>query len=225
MAPAHTPSPDDVATVHTERSIYRPTSLLLRTSTDIWWTAADPSGAAITLRLIRPANRRYEEVHMAFTRAMRAPRLPNVLSPVDGCQQEHRFFVAYEGISGTLESAFDRPLADTDVVEIAGQLLGVVGRLHAEGRVHADLTPRTVFIDAQRQVKVPDVVNTVFLGPHATAPMQEPTLAPESIALGYVSRQTDHYQVGQIIHFLSSGERALVFPHRVEAENSVVNQI
>lgn len=136
-------------------------------------------------------------------------RHPNVVYIHDAFVWENSFCVALEWCDHTLSDMLTHPLGEELAIELFRQMLAAVQYLHDSDLVHDDLHPGNVLIQqADRPiVKISDFgISTELRGAQAVRPevVHHAIMAPELIAAGYTSKQSDLYQLGMIMYWMLS---------------------
>jgi serine/threonine-protein kinase len=177
-----------------------------------------PFDQSYALKMIRPANRLYAEVHGEWAREVQrllSLRHPNVVYIFDAFEQDYLFYLALERCDHALGAMLGRPMQEGLVIELARQLLAAVQFLHDNDIVHDDLHPGNVLIEHGRDrpiVKISDFgISTELRGMTAMRPnvVHHAIMAPEIIATGYTSKQSDIYQVGLLLYWMLTGDSAI----------------
>ena len=177
-----------------------------------------PFDQVYALKMIRPANRPYQEVHAEWareTQRLLSLRHPNVVYMHDAFEQDHLFFMALEKCEHSLSEMLGAPMQEGLVIELARQLLAAVQFLHDNDIVHDDLHPGNVLIVHavdRPTVKISDFgISHELRGAPAVRPnvVHHKIMAPEVVASGYTSKQSDIYQVGLLMFWMLTGEPAI----------------
>ena len=139
---------------------------------------------------------------------------PNVCRVHDIGQAEGRHFLSMEYVDGEdLASLLRRigRLPEDKAVEIARQLCAGLEAAHAEGVLHRDLKPANVMLDGRGRAKITDfglAGATEGIAGHEARAGTPQYMAPEQLAGGGLSRQTDLYALGLVLYELFTGKRA-----------------
>ncbi|MEI7895133.1 MAG: protein kinase [Myxococcales bacterium] len=177
-----------------------------------------PFDQAYALKMIRPANRPYQEVYTEWAREVQrlmSLRHPNVVYIYDAFEQYHLFFLALERCEHSLADMLDRPMQEPLVLELSRQLLAAVQFLHDNDVVHDDLHAGNVLIVSKVDrpvVKISDFgISHELRGAPAVRPkvVHHTIMAPEIAASGYTTKQSDLYQVGLLLYRMLTGESAV----------------
>jgi serine/threonine-protein kinase len=176
-----------------------------------------PFDQIYALKLIRPANRPYAEVRREWeseVRRLMSLRHPNVVYIYDAFEENSLFFLALERCDHPLHAMLGTPLQEGLVIELARQLLAAVQFLHDNDIVHDDLHPGNVLISQLDRplVKISDFgISHELRGAVAIRPnvVHHNIMAPEVVAAGYTSKQSDLYQVGLLLYWMLTGESAI----------------
>ena len=177
-----------------------------------------PFDQSYAVKLFRPSNRPYAEVHAEWSREVQrllSLRHPNVVYIHDAFEQDSLFYLALERCDHPLAAMLGLPMQDGLVLELARQLLAAVQFLHDNDVVHDDLHPGNVLIvDGKDRpiVKISDFgISYELRGLPAIRPnvVHHAIMAPEIIATGYTSKQSDIYQIGLLLFWMLVGESAV----------------
>lgn len=183
------------------------------------YEAVGPFDQVYAIKMVRPANRPYSEVHAEWAREVQrlmSLRHPNVVYIHDAFEQTHLFFLALERCDHALTAMLGTPMQEGLVIELARQLLAAVQFLHDNDVVHDDLHPGNVLITHASDrpvVKISDFgISHELRGMPAIRPnvVHHKIMAPEVLAAGYTSKQSDLYQVGLLMYWMLTGEPAIV---------------
>ena len=139
---------------------------------------------------------------------------PNVCRVFDIAQAEGRHFLSMEYVDGEdLASLLRRigRLPEDKAVEIARQLCAGLQEAHDEGVLHRDLKPANVMLDGRGRAKITDFglasATEGIAGAEARAGTPQ-YMAPEQLAGGTLTKQTDIYALGLVLYELFTGKRA-----------------
>jgi serine/threonine-protein kinase len=176
-----------------------------------------PFDQAYAVKMVRPANRPYSEVHAEWSKEVQrlfSLRHPNVVYIYDSFTQDHLFYLALERCDHPLKSMLGTPMQEGLVLEISRQLLTAVQFLHDNDVVHDDLHAGNVLITHTDRptVKISDFgISHELRGMNAVRPniVHHAIMAPEILAHGFTSRQSDLYQVGLLLYWMVTGESAI----------------
>lgn len=176
-----------------------------------------PFDQIYAVKMVRPANRPYSEVHAEWAREVQrlfSLRHPNVVYIYDSFTEDYLFYLALERCDYPLKSMLGGPLQEGLVIEISRQLLAAVQFLHDNDVVHDDLHAGNVLITHTDRptVKISDFgISHELRGRTAVRPniVHHAIMAPEILATGYTSRQSDLYQVGLLLYWMLTGESAM----------------
>jgi len=166
---------------------------------------------------VRPSNRPYSEVQAEWAREQSrlfSLRHPNVVYIYDSFEQDHLFYLALERCDHALKDMLGTPMQEGLVLEMTRQLLAAVQFLHDNEVVHDDLHAGNVLITHTDRptVKISDFgISHELRGMTAVRPnvVHHAIMAPEILATGYTSRQSDLYQVGLLLYWMLAGEPAI----------------
>jgi serine/threonine protein kinase len=177
-----------------------------------------PFDQIYAVKMMRPANRPYGEVHAEWAKEVQrllSLRFPNVVYIFDAFEQEYLFYLALERCDHALSLMLGTPMQEGLVIELARQLLAAVQFLHDNDVVHDDLHPGNVLIvqsDDRPIVKISDFgISNELRGMPAIRPnvVHHAIMAPEIMATGYTSKQSDLYQVGLLLFWMLTGDSAV----------------
>ncbi len=177
-----------------------------------------PFDQVYALKMIRPANRPYQEVYAEWareTQRLMSLRHPNVVYMHDAFEQDHLFYMALEKCEHSLTDMIGAPMQEGLVIELARQLLAAVQFLHDNDIIHDDLHPGNVLIVHgvdRPTVKISDFgISHELRGAPAVRPnvVHHKIMAPEVVASGYTSKQSDLYQIGLLMFWMLMGEPAV----------------
>jgi serine/threonine-protein kinase len=177
-----------------------------------------PFDQVYAVKMVRPANRPYVEVQAEGAREVQrlmSLRHPNVVYIYDAFEEGHLFYLALERCDHPLTAMLGSPMQEGLVIELARQLLAAVQFLHDNDVVHDDLHPGNVLIThADRPiVKISDFgISHELRGLPAIRPnvVHHAIMAPEILASGYTSKQSDIYQVGLLLYWMVTGTPAIL---------------
>ena len=175
-----------------------------------------PFDQIYALKMVRPALRPYAEVHADWAREVQrllSLRHPNVVYIYDAFEDSHLFYLALERCDHPLSAMLGTPMQEGLVIELARQLLAAVQFLHEHDVVHDDLHPGNVLITHQDRpvVKITDFgISHELRGQAAIRPnvVHHTIMAPEILASGYTSKQSDLYQIGLLMYWMLTCESA-----------------
>lgn len=176
-----------------------------------------PFDQAYAVKMVRPANRPYSEVHGEWAREVQrlfTLRHPNVVYIYDSFTHDHLFYLALERCDYPLKVMLGTPMQEGLVLEISRQLLSAVQFLHDNDVVHDDLHAGNVLITHTDRptVKISDFgISNELRGMNAVRPnvVHHAIMAPEILAHGFTTRQSDLYQVGLLLYWMVTGEPAM----------------
>jgi serine/threonine-protein kinase len=176
-----------------------------------------PFDQIYAVKMVRPSNRPYSEVQAEWAREQTrlfTLRHPNVVYIYDSFEQGHLFYLALERCDHALKAMLGTPMQDGLVIELARQTLAAVQFLHDNDVVHDDLHGGNVLITHTDRptVKISDFgISNELRGMTAVRPnvVHHAIMAPEILASGYTSKQSDLYQVGLLFYWMLTGEPAI----------------
>ena len=205
--------------------------LLARSGMASIWKAVDSdSGAQVALKIPHP---QLESDVVFFERFKREEEMgqrldhPNVVKVLKP-REKSRMYIAMEYVDGrSLRSIIqsDAPLTDERALDIARQVTGALGYLHANGVVHRDIKPENILLTAEERVKILDFGialdeskrRLTWAGLSETIGTPD-YMAPEQIGGRRGDARTDVYAVGIMLYemltknlpFQSSNANALL---------------
>ena len=177
-----------------------------------------PFDQVYAVKMIRPANRPYAEVHAEWVKELQtllSLRHPNVVYIHDAFEQGNLFYLALERCDHPLTAMLGSPMQEGLVLELARQLLAAVQFLHDNDVVHDDLHPGNVLIahaSDRPVVKISDFgISHELRGAETIRPnvVHHAIMPPEILASGYTSKQGDIYQVGLLLYWMLTGKPAI----------------
>ena len=137
---------------------------------------------------------------------------PNVCRVYDVGEVDGDTFLSMEYVDGEDLSSLLRRigrLPEDKATEMARQLCAGVAAAHARGVLHRDLKPANVMIDGRGSVRVMDFGLAVATGTTEIDRAGTPAyMAPEQLAGGKVTAQSDIYALGLVLYEMFTGRRA-----------------
>ncbi|HEU4534419.1 MAG TPA: protein kinase, partial [Polyangiaceae bacterium] len=129
-------------------------------------------------------------------------------------EANYLFYMAFEWCPGSLSDLLVEPLGPELAIELTRQILAATQYLHDNDVVHDDLhSGNVLFTHADRPViKIADFgISKELHGRSKARPevVHHAVMAPEVVAAGYTSRQSDIYQVGLLLYWMVSGKPPL----------------
>ncbi len=181
------------------------------------YESVGPFDQVYALKMVRPANRPYAEVQTEWAREVQrlvSLRHPNIVYIHDAFEENHLFYLALERCDHALSDMVGEPMLEGLVIELARQILAAVQFLHDNDVVHDDLHAGNVLITHTDRpvVKISDFgISHELRGMTAVKPnvVHHAIMAPEILASGYTSKQSDLYQVGLLLYWMLVGEPAI----------------
>jgi len=150
----------------------------------------------------------------AEVRIARGISHPNVCRTYDISSQDGQIFVVMEYIDGedlaSVLRRLGRPSRDK-AVEIARQICLGLAAAHEGGIIHRDLKPANIMIDGRGRVRITDFGLAGVaeeLSSDGTVSGTPAYMAPEQLAGGAASVQSDLYALGLVLYELFTGKRA-----------------
>ncbi len=176
-----------------------------------------PFDQTYAVKMVRPANRPYAEVQAEWAKEvsrLTTLRHPNIVYIYDAFAENSLFFLALERCDHALAEMLGTPCREGLVIELARQLLAAVQFLHDNDVVHDDLHGGNVLLvhTDRPVVKISDFgISHELRGLPAIRPnvVHHAIMAPEILASGYTSKQSDLYQVGLLLYWLLTGQPAV----------------
>ena len=176
-----------------------------------------PFDQVYAVKMVRPSNRPYSQVQAEWARErsrLFSLRHPNIVYIYDSFEQGHLFYLALERCDHALKEMLGTPMQEGLVIEISRQLLAAVQFLHDNEVIHDDLHGGNVLITHTDRptVKISDFgISHELRGMTAVRPnvVHHAIMAPEILATGYTSRQSDLYQVGLLLYWMLTGAPAI----------------
>ncbi len=176
-----------------------------------------PFDQIYALKMVRPSNRPYAEVQAEWSREQSrlfSLRHPNVVYIYDSFEYDHIFYLALERCDHALKAMLGTPMQEGLILEMTRQLLSAVQFLHDNDVVHDDIHAGNVLITHTDRpiVKISDFgISHELRGMTAVRPnvVHHAIMAPEILATGYTSRQSDLYQVGLLLYWMLTGGPAI----------------
>ena len=173
-----------------------------------------PFDQRYAMKVLRPTGRPIEKVREEWSSEVRRLlqlRHPNVVYIHDAFEWQGMFCVALEWCDHTLKEMLEQALQEELAIELSRQMLAAVQYLHDWDLVHDDLHPGNVLIQqADRPiVKISDFgISAELYGATTVRPevVHHAIMAPELLAVGYTSKQSDLYQLGMIMYWMIAGE-------------------
>ncbi len=209
------PAPGDVIT--SMRGNYHVRAMVGQGRYGTVYEVLGPFDQRYALKLLVPANRHYAEVQLEWRRE--AERLlllrhPGVVYLHDAFEANYLFYMAFEWCPGSLSDLLVEPLGPELAIELTRQILAATQYLHDNDVVHDDLhSGNVLFTHADRPViKIADFgISKELRGRAKARPevVHHAIMAPEVVAAGYTSRQSDIYQVGLLLYWMVTGKPPL----------------
>ncbi len=217
--------PDVGATLRSARGEYRVTSVIGSGEFGAVYECVGPFDQVYAVKMVRPANRPYSDVRDEWSREVQhllSLRHPNVVYIFDAFEDGHLFYFALERCDYALSSLLGHPMREGFVIEIARQLLRrCVVPLHDNDvfpRMTRGVPGNVLLVHARDRhgqdcptVKLSDFgISSELRGMPSIRPnlVHHAVMAPEIIATGYTSKQSDIYQVGLLLFWMLTGESA-----------------
>ncbi len=151
---------------------------------------------------------------------------PNVCRVHDIGEVDGQHFLSMEYIDGEdLRGLLRRigRLPKNKGIEIAQQLCMGLSAAHEKGVLHRDLKPANIMLDGRGQVRITDygLARSVSDGSRAAEVAGTPAyMAPEQLARGATSIQSDLYSMGLVLYEVFTGRRAYEFGSLADLERA-----
>jgi serine/threonine-protein kinase len=173
-----------------------------------------PFDQPFALKLYRPGSRPYSEVRAEWQKeAARLYHLrhPNVVYVFDYFEAEGLFYLVLERCDHSLSDMLGRPFTDRLVVDLSRQILFALQYLSDSEIIHNDLHAGNILVQQgdELTVKLSDLgIAQELMGQHSVRPqlVQHRIMAPELVAGGYSTKQSDLYQLGLLMYEMHTGE-------------------
>jgi eukaryotic-like serine/threonine-protein kinase len=181
--------------------------------------AIGPFDQGFAIKVHRPAHRPYEQVRADWqreTRRLLALRHPNIVYVHDAFEAGGLFYTVLERCDHTLEDMLGTPFTDRLVVDLSRQVLFALQYLHDQDIVHNDLHAGNVLVTQGEplRVKLSDLgIAQELYGRPAVKPdvVHHRIMAPEVLAGGYTTKQSDLYQLGLLVYAMHTGRYPIDF--------------
>lgn len=176
-----------------------------------------PFDQPFALKLFRPGERPYSEVRAEWQKeAERLYRLrhPNVVYVFDYFESQGLFYLVLERCDHSLSDMLGRPFTDRLVVDMSRQILFALQYLSDSEIIHNDLHAGNILVQQgdELTLKLSDLgIAQDLAGQHAVRPqlVQHRIMAPELVAGGYTTKQSDLYQLGLLMYEMHTGQYPL----------------
>jgi len=176
-----------------------------------------PFDQPFALKLFRPGERPYSEVRAEWQKeAERLYRLrhPNVVYVFDYFESQGLFYLVLERCDHSLSDMLGRPFTDRLVVDMSRQILFALQYLSDSEIIHNDLHAGNILVlqGDELTLKLSDLgIAQELSGQRSVRPqlVQHRIMAPELVAGGYTTKQSDLYQLGLLMYEMHSGEYPL----------------
>jgi serine/threonine-protein kinase len=181
----------------------------------------------VALKFLRAANARDPLVLMRFHAEVRTARQighPNVCRVYDIGEAEGRAFLSMEYIDGENLASLLRRIGRLPLdkaIEIALQICAGAAAAHDCGVLHRDLKPSNVMIDGRGMARLTDFGLAQLMGDLPMGGSQAGTLAymaPEQLARGEISVQSDIFSLGLVLYETFTGQRPFEGARRDELQ-------
>lgn len=176
-----------------------------------------PFDQPFALKLFRPGARPYSEVRAEWQKeAERLYRLrhPNVVYVFDYFESQGLFYLVLERCDHSLSDMLGRPFTDRLVVDLSRQILFALQYLSDSEIIHNDLHAGNILVQQgdELTLKLSDLgIAQDLAGQQAVRPqlVQHRIMAPELVAGGYTTKQSDLYQLGLLMYEMHTGQYPL----------------
>lgn len=181
--------------------------------------ALGPFDESFAVKVLHPGSRPYAEVRSQWlqeAQRMLAFRHPYIVYVHDYFEVGGLFVLVLERCDHTLEAMLGQPFTDRLVVDVSRQLLFALQYLHDQELVHNDLHAGNVLISQGEplRVKLSDlgIAQELEGRPRVTPHLvQHRIMAPEVLAGGYTTKQSDLYQLGLLMYAMHTGQYPIEF--------------
>lgn len=176
-----------------------------------------PFDQPFALKLFHPGKRHYSEVRAEWSKeAERLYRLrhPNVVYVFDYFESQGLFYLVLERCDHSLSDMLGRAFTDRLVVDMSRQILFALQYLSDSEIIHNDLHAGNILVQQGHELtlKLSDLgIAQELSGQQAVRPqlVQHRIMAPELVAGGYTTKQSDLYQLGLLMYEMHTGEYPL----------------
>ncbi len=173
-----------------------------------------PFDQSFAVKVFRAGDRPHVEVRADWLReAERLYRLrhPNIVYVFDYFEAQGLFYLVLERCDHSLSAMLGRPFTDRLVVDLSRQILFALDYLSENEIVHNDLHAGNVLVlqGDRLTLKLSDLgIAQELYGQQAVRPqlVQHRIMAPELLAGGYSTKQSDLYQLGLLMYEMHTGE-------------------
>ena len=173
-----------------------------------------PFDQPFALKMFRPGKRHYSEVRAEWLKeAERLYRLrhPNVVYVFDYFESQGLFYLVLERCDHSLSDMLGRAFTDRLVVDMSRQILFALQYLSDSEIIHNDLHAGNILVlqGDELTLKLSDLgIAQDLAGQQAVRPqlVQHRIMAPELIAGGYTTKQSDLYQLGLLMYEMHTGQ-------------------
>ena len=173
------------------------------------YTAVDPAGAPVTVKLLRPLDR---ERFFALMSELATVRHANVARTLDWGVDGDDCYVVGEAVEGTDLAALAaaRPqLAPTVIAELGAHAAAALAALHAHGIVHGGVTPLTMVRNKEGVLKLTDAGIATAAGQADLSDEDPPAnayfVSPEEVLARSVTPSSDIYALGASMYAVATG--------------------
>lgn len=173
-----------------------------------------PFDQPFALKMLRPGERPYSQVREEWQReAERLYRLrhPNVVYVFDYFESQGLFYLVLERCDHSLSDMLGRAFTDRLVVDLSRQILFALQYLSDSEIIHNDLHAGNILVQQGDELvlKLSDLgIAQELSGQTAVRPqmVQHRIMAPELVAGGYTTKQSDLYQLGLLMYEMHTGQ-------------------
>jgi eukaryotic-like serine/threonine-protein kinase len=173
-----------------------------------------PFDQPFALKMFRPGERPYSELRAEWQKeAERLYKLrhPNVVYVFDYFESQGLFYLVLERCDHSLSDMLGRPFTDRLVVDMSRQILFALQYLSDSEIIHNDLHAGNILVQQgdKLTLKLSDLgIAQELSGQQAVRPalVQHRIMAPELVAGGYSTKQSDLYQLGLLMFEMHTGE-------------------
>ncbi len=181
------------------------------------FAAFGPFEQSFAIKVYHPGDRPYQQARDEWLKEasrLYSLRHPNIVYVHDYFEFGGLFYLVLERCDHSLEAMIGTPMTERLCVELTRQMLFVVQYLHDSEVVHNDLHGGNLLIHQgdRPTVKLSDFgIAHELYGRRGVRPkvVQHRIMAPEVVAGGYSTKQSDLYQLGLLMYAMYTGHYAI----------------